>query len=182
MDWSEWHPSGTVALDWLPLDMFYICVMIVAGWHSFGTKAYYYPRPPFVPTVCQKTMIFSGMGGSRPIITLVSDQFWPLASHAQHLHKQGRVALKNTQWHSSGRLANNWQSGCQLVKLTQIWSDWQWIGLSGIQVVQWHLIGYHLRCPTFVSLLLQNCIILAQMPIITLAPPPLCANGVPSNK
>ena len=27
VDWSEWYPSGTVALDWLPLDMFYICVM-----------------------------------------------------------------------------------------------------------------------------------------------------------
>ena len=46
VDWSEWYPSGTVALDWLPLDMFYICVMIAAELHYFGTKAYYYPRPP----------------------------------------------------------------------------------------------------------------------------------------
>ena len=62
-----------------------------------------------------------------------------------------QVALKNNKWHSSGRVANNWLSGCPLVKLTQIWFQWQWIGLSGIQVVQWHSIGYHLTFSIFVS-------------------------------
>ena len=150
MDWSEGNPSGTVALDWLPLDMFYNCVTIAAELHYFGTKAYYYPRPPLRANSVPTIMIFTRLGGSRPIITLVSDQFWPLASHAQRLHKQGRVALKNTQWHSSGRVGNNWQSGCQLVKLAQIWGEWQWVGLSGIQVVQWHLIGFHWTCSTSV--------------------------------
>ena len=66
------------------------------------------------------------------------------------------MALNNTQWHSSGRVANNWQSGCPLVKLTQIWSQWQWIGLSGIRVVQWHLIGYHMTLA-----LHWHCIVIA---------------------
>ena len=54
VDWSKWHPSGTVALDWLPIDMFYICVKIAAELHYFGTKAYYYPRPP---PLCQQCAI-----------------------------------------------------------------------------------------------------------------------------
>ena len=54
MDWSEWHPSGTVALDWLPLDMFHICVMIAAGLHYFGTKGIITLDPPFVPSLCHE--------------------------------------------------------------------------------------------------------------------------------
>ena len=44
VDWSEWYPSGTVALDWLPLDMFYICVM--NAFDILAQRVYYYPRPP----------------------------------------------------------------------------------------------------------------------------------------
>ena len=43
VDWSEWYPSGTVALDWLPLDMFYICVMNAAELHYFWHKGVLLP-------------------------------------------------------------------------------------------------------------------------------------------
>ena len=75
----------------------------------------------------------------------------PMDNHSTNPFATEPSGIENTQWHSSGRVANNWQSGCPLVKLTPIWSEWQWIGLSGTQVVQWHLIGYHLTCYTFVS-------------------------------
>ena len=56
--------------------------------------------------------------------------------------KLGRqVALKNAQWHSSGRVANNWQNGCPLVELTQIlvrmavdWFEWH---PSGTVALDW---------------------------------------------
>ena len=81
MDWSEWHPSGTVALDWLPLDLFNICVMIAAGLHYFGTKAYYYPRPPLCANSVPKIMIFSwiGVGGLGLLLpwSLTNSGHWP---------------------------------------------------------------------------------------------------------
>ena len=37
----EWHLNDKIMSEW--------------AWNElFGTKGYYYPRPPFVPTVCQK--------------------------------------------------------------------------------------------------------------------------------
>ena len=79
VDWSEWHPSGTVALDWLPLDMFHICVMIAAGLHYFGTKGIITLDPPFVPTVCQQIMIFTRIGGLGLLLpwSLTNSGLWP---------------------------------------------------------------------------------------------------------
>ena len=79
MDWSEWHPSGRVALDWLPLDMFHICVMIAAGLHYFGTKGIITLDPPFVPTVCQKIVNFDRIGGLGLLLpwSLTNSGLWP---------------------------------------------------------------------------------------------------------
>ena len=79
MDWSEWHPSGRVALDWLPLDMFHICVMIAAGLHYFGTKGIITLDPPFVPTVCQQIVNFDRIGGLGLLLpwSLTNSGLWP---------------------------------------------------------------------------------------------------------
>ena len=142
MDWSEWHPGGTVALDWLPF------VMIAAGLYHFGTKGIITLDPPFVPTVCQQIVNFTRSGGLGLLLpwSLTNTGLWP---HTPDVYTNYVVTnyvatelsgTKNTQWHSSGRVANNWQSGCPLVKWTQFWSKWQWIGLSGIPVLHTPLL------------------------------------------
>ena len=73
MDWSEWHPGGTVALDWLPF------VMIAAGLYHFGTKGIITLDPPFVPTVCQQIVNFTRSGGLGLLLpwSLTNSGLWP---------------------------------------------------------------------------------------------------------
>ena len=107
----EWHSNDKIMSEW--------------AWNElFGTKGYYYPRPPpFVPTVCQKLMIFNGIGGSRLTITLVSDQIWPLASHPQRLHHYFHthnlyiwMTKYLSEWASNDGMTFKWWNDIQMIK------------------------------------------------------------------
>ena len=55
--------------------------LILVSFLSFlvAQRGYYYPDPPFVPTLCQEYRLTIGLGGSGPTITSVSDRggLWP---------------------------------------------------------------------------------------------------------
>ena len=133
----EWHSNDKIMSEW--------------AWNElFGTKGYYYPRPPpFVPTVCQKLMIFNGIGGSRLTITLVSDQNWPLAAHPQRLHAllshTRHVHLNDNifvgmsfewwndiqmmEWYSNDEMTFKWWNNTQMMEWylnDEIMSEWAW--------------------------------------------------------
>ena len=117
MDWSEWHPSGTVALDWLPLDMFHICVMIAAGLHYFGTKGIITLDPPFVPTVCQQIMIFTRIGGLGLLLpwSLTNSGLWP---HTPNIYPN--YVATDPSGTENYPVTLQWQSGKQLANWLSI--------------------------------------------------------------
>ena len=74
-----------------------------------------------------------------PLDTWVSDQFWPLSSLAQRLHKQccHKQGCHRAQWQRQiprGTPVAEWQSGCPMIKLTQFWSEWH---PSGTMALAW---------------------------------------------
>ena len=78
MDWSEWHPRGTVALDWRPHDiaLHWHCIGIALSlnWHCFGIALalnwlpldYHLTCSTFVSWILQDCIIF-GTISQKPI-------------------------------------------------------------------------------------------------------------------
>ena len=63
---------------------------------KFGTKGILLPRPPFVPTVCQESINFAGMGGLGLLLpwSLTGSGLWP---HPPKFTRPGVHSTQNSQ-------------------------------------------------------------------------------------
>ena len=75
-------------------------MMMAQFWH----KGYYYPRPPFVPTVCQKIMIFTRLGGLGLLLpwSLTNSGLWP-----HQVALQWQSGKQMTKWLPIGKIDPN---------------------------------------------------------------------------
>ena len=106
MDWSEWHPHGTVALDWLPHDIgialalhwHYIVIALSLHWHCIGIALALHWLPLDYHSSCD----FDTANCST-------------IETGSHESSEPEWHRKMSEWHSSGRVAMNWQSGSPMV-------------------------------------------------------------------
>ena len=97
--------------------------------------------PPLCQQCAKRFMIFARMGGSRPTITLVSDQIWPLAAHPQRLHPYFHTHIWMTiylsEWALNDGMTFKWWNDIQMMEWhSKDGMTFKW--WNDIQMTKWH--------------------------------------------
>ena len=148
----EWHLNDKIMSEW--------------AWNElFGTKGYYYPRPPpFVPTVCQKLRIFNGMGGLGLLLpwSLTKSGLWPHTPnvympyfHTHNMYIWMTIYCQNEHWMMEWQL----NDGMTFKPWNDIW------------LVEWYLNDRMTFELWYIARMGCEWVILAQRDTITLDPP-----------